>query len=51
MKDIIMNSKIHYHPSSSVTRGAAAPIGPKKKRGKKRAFSALTRFVCSDRGL
>jgi len=26
----------------------SSPIGPKKKEGK-RAFSALTRFVCSDR--
>jgi len=30
--------------------GLQPPIGPKKKR-EKRDFSALTRFVCSDRGL
>jgi len=29
---------------SSVARGG------EEKKGKKRAFSALTRFVCSDRG-
>jgi len=33
--------------------GYRPPFGSKKKRkrGKKRTFSALTRFVCSDRGL
>jgi len=39
--------------NSSVAKGVegySPPIGLKKKR-EKSAFSALTRFVCSDRGL